>query len=349
MITPSIADCHNPSSMCSDMDLVKKIEKIKNFCLSSISDGEKLEGYPSFRGYRLGSWSSKRRIVIIGVSFGAFLLEVLLGIFQYFFEEGTLPKFFGFLSAVLSNGGIYTHILSAILALALLYESYLLSIQWRRHARVIRSLMDLNYKCTKKIDSDPDTKIEDFFKLFCEEAAKVLSYEFPKMQIGCAIRIYRPEEGYVTIARGGGLSPRRADSTQPLIERVQDCERAQDCSKLLKMINDKKFETIVAFVCDDTTKAREDGVLDGDRNGLDLEFSKEDVSLGVARLFSADKDADFIVGLFYITSNKKSAFHADGIDIYLFLRDYANHFLLSLFDKKVFEDKIRKSKETTNE
>lgn len=100
------------------------------------------------------------------------------------------------------------------------------------------------------------------------------------------------------------------------------------------MLDDLRYANYSAFVCNDTQKAREEENLDSDDNGRDPEMGKDDSSIIASRLISYDQGEGKIIGVFYITSRKKGVFHANNIDIYLFLHDYVNLMLLNVLDKQ---------------
>lgn len=290
---------------------------------SLLKRGERLEGYSHFRGYKVGSWSSPGRFFSLAALFVISLAKAIFSAAGYFFEEGEPPEWYVWLSS-LPMDGLVSEATDVVLPSLFVASLGYVAFCWHKHARVTRALEDLNYHCSTLLNREYGVSADRACEVFCAWAAKVLGYEIPFSGVGCAVR-YADDGGceYRTVARAGGLSGQRQESTEPL----------GGGSSLLKMLNDCRNEKVVAFVCDDTKSARDAGALDRDENGTDRELSKEDRSLIVSRLFARDGAGTQIIGIFYVTARRRGAFTADRIDLYLYLRQYLNFMLLTILDR----------------
>lgn len=286
-----------------------------------LRDGDELPGHPAFKGYRSGSSLSGGRLVLAGFLSLGVLGNLASTIFIYFLENGELPAYITGEGAFASVN--FARIAFVVSLLVSAISVYLLLSQWRKHARVIRSISNLCYECSRLMNRDKPPTVREALDTFAGHAVSVFQCEMPKAGIGCAVR-YRTEDGFETFARKGALNPRRSESTVVLDPK----------GRMVGMLDDLRYANYSAFVCNDTQKAREEENLDSDDNGRDPEMGKDDSSIIASRLISYDQGEGKIIGVFYITSRKKGVFHANNIDIYLFLHDYVNLMLLNVLDKQ---------------
>lgn len=154
----------------------------------------------------------------------------------------------------------------------------------------------------------------------CEGVASCFSIFRPDAGIGCAIRLVRPgksdhEVGYATVARGGALSATRFQHSRPL---------SMD-SKLVHMLHDKELSNDIVMLCPDVEKARGCGQLDNDVNSE--HFGSDDRCMMISRLVARDGSSNSIMGILYVTSNKKNKLGIADINLYLLLHDIVNHAL----------------------
>ena len=307
-----------------------KLEGLARRLRVALWDGDELEGYPAFRGYRSGSSLSKGRAALIGGYALAVLFQSAGAIAVFAFENGELPAAVEGVLSLLRDAGCARVLFPLSTGLAVVTGCLLIS-QWKRHGRVVRALSNLNYNCTNLLNRNALIGVSEAMDVFCAEANEVFSREMPRAGIGCAIR-YRTPNGLETVARKGELNPRRGESTVPLDPK----------GRLLSMLDDSRYSNYSAFVCNDTKGARDKGGLDPDENGRDPELGGDDASMVASRLISYDRREEKIIGVFYITSKKANAFHANVIDLYLFLHDYANLMMLNVLDRKAAHDQLNK-------
>lgn len=281
-----------------------------------LHDGDELKGHRAFRGYRAGSSMSKSRLLLSGFFALGIVGDVVSAVLS---NDDSISEVAG--AAIQTFNPLF--LLAVFSSLVSLACGSLLILQWRKHGRVVRALANLNYECTNLLNKNFGVTAREALTLFCEKAAIVFASEMPCAGIGCAVR-YRTDNGFETFARKGCLNPRREESTEPL----------GTSSEIYQMLDDNRYYSYHAFVCNDTASARDEERLDRDDNGVDPEFGKDDSSLIVSRLVSFDRNEEKIIGIFYITSNKTNSFHTDSIDLYLFLHDYVNFMILNILDRE---------------
>lgn len=267
-----------------------------------------------------------------------------------YFNNGAPP----FLVRELINLVLNAPALDAILDLLLITVagyavfSYLWA-KWR-HQRVLKAITDLNYRMydLERRSAYATMSLSDLVQTYCDCAARVFQAEDPGGKIGCAYRSWCDEVaegsgGYVTVARSGNLDKRRATTSEPLTDR----------SPLLRLLRGYEWQNCLAFSLLDTERALAD---DPDNNRHDDIFSREDRSMLVARIFARDKYDDMndygdlmhessevmtrsskydkVIGVFYITSSKTYVFNGDEIDLFIYLTENLNSYVLHFLDAK---------------
>lgn len=188
-----------------------------------------------------------------------------------------------------------------------------------RNVRLLDRLQSFNYQVENET-LNTDVNLSELATVCCEGVASCFSIFRPHDGIGCAIRLARPgnsdhEVGYATVARVGALNATRYQHSRPLSMG----------SKLVLMLHKEELSNHIVMLCPDVEKARDFGQLDNDANSE--HFGSDDRCMMISRLVARDGSSNSIMGILYVTSNKKNKLGITDINLYLLLHDIVNHAL----------------------
>lgn len=271
-----------------------------------------------YRGYSHGL---KRGIPLYLTSFGSlsaigvgisWLLELCA---ETLVTENRLPAFLVTACDMLSMLPFSTLFFGFFLALLICCFRLIMSIS--KHSHLLCAIEGLNYSWGKKAHSE-DMRISELASHCCSDICKCFSIMHPHSGIGCAVRLYDANtKSYVTRARSGKLDDARERSTESL----------PSSSRLLEALESDQLHNYTVILCPNTKKARELGQLDSDINSTS--FGDEDKSLLISRFIMNDGKSSSLVGILYVSSNRKNAFGIEDITLYLLLRDLFNSALIT--------------------
>lgn len=271
-----------------------------------------------YRGYSHGL---KRGIIVSLASYGSlsavcviapWLLELCVGTL---ITDNRLPALLVAVYDVVSKLPFSNLFLGFVLALIFCCVCLGFSVSKRNH--LLCAVEGLNYSWGKKAHSE-GMRISELASHCCSDICKCFSIMHPHSGIGCAVRLYDANtKSYVTKARSGNLDDGRERSTESLLAN----------SRLLEALESDQLHKYTVILCSNTKKARESGQLDSDINSTSL--GDEDRCLLISRLIMNDGKGSSLVGILYVSSNRKHAFGIGDITLYLLLHDLFNRALIT--------------------
>lgn len=188
---------------------------------------------------------------------------------------------------------------------------------------VKQSLRELSFAASLEMANAESRDLKFLCGNCCSKIHPVFQDALPDSDIGVAVRILQPEKGYVTYARAGELSDGRESYTDPVrisgpLYRVLTCKRGRDSR---------------VITCNDVDRAHKDCMLEEDRNSEHQDYSAHVKSMMASCLTYKNQDGSVdLVGILYVTSNKKNAFHDEVIDLMDIAAGYVNEVLREKID-----------------
>lgn len=276
--------------------------------------------YSCFRFYSVGL-NRGMPLVILDVvkkmGFGGLFAGAASLLAEKLLTDGKLPWILDYLGSYVTKE-LFTFLL-VVICLVVAWIAVRSIRQGFRYVSVLDKLQSLNYQVENQTQN-PDVNLGELATICRDGVASCFSIFRPKAGIGCAIRLARPgksdhEVGYATVARGGTLNGTRFQHTRPL---------SMD-SKLVIMLHDKELSNDIVMLCPDVEKARDCGQLDNDVNSK--HFGSDDRCMMISRLVAQHGSSNSIMGILYVTSNKKNKLGIADINLYLLLHDIVNHAL----------------------
>lgn len=289
--------------------------KLENLAHYGKQGAERLSEY---RGYSHGL---KRGWIVSLTSYGSLsafcvLVSWMLKLCaEMLITENRLPAFIVAVYDVVSKLPFSNLFLGLVLAVIICCVCQALSVSKRNH--LLCAVEGLNYSWGKKAHSE-DIRISELAIHCCSDICRCFSIMHPHSGIGCAVRLYDANtKSYVTKARSGNLDDGRERSTESLLSS----------SRLLEALESDQLHKFTVILCPNTKKARELGQLDSDINSTSL--GDEDRCLLISRLIMNDGKGSSLVGILYVSSNRKYAFGIEDITLYLLLHDLFNRALIT--------------------